>query len=110
MDMNRYTQTLSSMRKELKTPPDVEAPLGISINGARFRKDYEKLLTIIESNPQLVDLLVKESKQLIRGGVDFDLITNETLVGLLSLKKTMRKALEKPLKKMFKSYPPHVIP
>jgi len=95
LEVETYKQGLTLMRKESKTPSDVKAPFGISINGKEFMKDYRKVLTRLENDPSYFRLIIEETKQLIMEGIDLDFITIESLVGLLGLRKTIKKTLRK---------------
>ena len=105
IEMKRYRLTLSQMRQEAKAPPNIKTPFGLSINGEQFKEDYLKTLGIAENNPSYLLLMVEETKQLIKEGINLDSITNKSLIQILSLRKNIRKALKKSLKETFKNYP-----
>jgi len=99
LDMETYTQAFSLMRRNMKTPSDreIKLPFGmtLSVKGSEFRKSTEQFLTHLQSDPLLIRLVVDETKQLLKEGIDLDLITDENLVALLAGRKAIKKALKK---------------
>lgn len=99
VDMETYTQAFSLMRRNMKTPPDqeIKLPFGmtLSVKGGEFRKSIEQFLTHLQNDPLLIRLVVDETKQLLKQGIDLDLVTDENLVALLAGRKAIKKALKK---------------
>lgn len=81
------------MKTQAPTPQNIKAPFGIMINGEGFKKDYLRVLDKL-NNPQYIQLLVNETKQLIKKGINLDIISHDDLVSLLGLRKEERKALK----------------
>jgi len=81
-----------------KDPSTVEAPFGITINGNKMRNSYIGFLNkmaVHKSNLEVIKVMVKETEDLLKQGIDLDLVNVDTLLALLSTRRLVRKILKK---------------
>jgi len=95
MEKETYREAFSLMKTRLKTPKDIHAPFGISINGKEFRRDTEGVLTKLEKDASFFYFIAQETKQLLSEGIDLDVINDEALVWLLASRDSVKKRLRK---------------
>lgn len=99
LEMETYRRSMSLMQRDLKTPSNQEMslPFGIalSVKGSELKRDVERILMKMKNDPSFISLIVEETKQLITEGINLDLITDESLIALLALRKSVKKKLKR---------------
>jgi len=91
LDMETRKRGTAILQNHFRKVGDIKEPFGISINGNQFRKDARKVLRHMRKDVSFFKLLVEETEQLTRKGINLDVITIEELVGLLAARKSFKK-------------------
>lgn len=98
LDIETYNRGIALMREKLRSPPNTtkKLPFGItlSVKGNEFRKDFERVLTLLTNDSSFIRLMVDEIQQ-IRRSIDLDQINDEALVALLINRKKVKKELKR---------------
>ena len=91
--INHHAKTLANFKVGFNSEKKfIEGPLGISVNKEKFRKDVEQVLNTMKAKgPDVIKIMVKVVEQLIKQGINLDLVSIETLWGLMSQRKEMQK-------------------
>jgi len=94
-----FGKALTFVQEKLPSDPSIiNGPFGISVNGQKLKKGYQNLLKNLNDEDyglETIRALIDETKELIKQGIDLDLVTMKSLTYLLTGRMNIEKKVRK---------------